>query len=125
MTAIKQDPLANEKYLNLETYRKNGQPVLTPVWFAEEKGVFYVYSLANAGKIKRIRNNPRVRIAPCDVRGKRKGEWMAGQARVVGDADAEHGQWLLTQKYGVLKRIGDFFSRWRGRTQAVVAIEVK
>ena len=50
---------ANAKYLNLETFRKTGVGVRTPVWFAQEADTFYVYTLPDAGKAKRIRNNPR------------------------------------------------------------------
>ena len=50
-------PFAGQKYLNLESYRKNGQAVQTPLWFVEENGVLYVYSLADAWKVKRVRNN--------------------------------------------------------------------
>lgn len=117
-------PFANQKYLNLETYRKTGQPVSTPVWFAEQNGVLYIYSLANAGKIKRIRNNPHVRVAPCDFRGKLKGEPVDAEAVILDSAGAERGHTLLNQKYGWMKKAGDFFSRLRGRERAVVAIHV-
>lgn len=113
---------ANEKYLNLETYRKSGMPVDTPVWFALEGDTFHVYSRADAGKVKRIRNNPSVRIAPCDARGKLKGPWSDAKARIVDGPEAAHGQELLTKKYGWLKRIGDFFSRLRKKKQDVIAI---
>ena len=76
------DQFHNKKYLNLETYRKNGAPVLTPMWFAEQDGQFYVYSVAEVGKVKRIRNNARVRVAPCGVRGNIEGEWVAGIAKI-------------------------------------------
>ena len=52
----------NQSYLNLESFRRDGTPVQTPLWFAEDDGVFYIYTLANTGKVKRIRRNPRVRI---------------------------------------------------------------
>ena len=113
---------ANEKYLNLETYRKNGTPVDTPVWFALEGDTFHVYSRADAGKVKRIRNSPNARIAPCDARGKVKGAWIDAKARIVEGAEAARGQELLTEKYGWLKRTGDFFSRLRKKKQAVIAI---
>jgi PPOX class probable F420-dependent enzyme len=69
---------ARAKYLNLETYRKTGVGVRTPVWFAAAcaqdvlrstptVSVFYIYSEADAGKVKRIRNNPKVRFAPCTM----------------------------------------------------------
>ncbi len=63
---------AGAKYLNLETFRKTGLGVRTPVWFAQDVlhsartiTVFYIYSEADAGKVKRIRNDPNVRVAPC------------------------------------------------------------
>src|SRR5215216_4449242 len=114
----------NQKYLNLESYRKNGTPVATPVWFAENDGLFYVYSLANAGKVKRIRNNPRVRVVPCDVRGKPRGAWVDADARIADAETAIRGHQLLNQKYGLLKRVGDVFSRLRKRERAVITIQV-
>ena len=86
---------ADEKYLNLESYRKTGQTVATPVWFAEDGALLYIYSLADAGKVKRIRNNPRVRVTPCDMRGKLKGEWVEARARIVQGAEAVKGHQLL------------------------------
>ena len=82
---------------------------------------FYIYSTADAGKVKRIRNNPRVRVAPCDIRGNLRGAWVDGQARICSGQDAAKGQELLRQKYW-MKIIGDFFNRMRGGTQAVLQI---
>ncbi len=114
---------ANQKYLNLETYRKTGAPVRTPLWFAEENGLLYIYSLADAGKVKRIRNNLRVRVAPCDMRGNLKGEWVNGQARILDGADADQANSLLNAKYGLAKRIGNLTSTFLGRKRAFVAIQ--
>jgi PPOX class probable F420-dependent enzyme len=114
---------ANQKYLNIETYRRTGQPVATPVWFAEEHGTLYIYSLADAGKVKRIRHQPKVRIVPCDVRGKAKGAWVEAQARILAEPGAAHGHALLNQKYGWVKRLGDAFSRLRRRRRVVIAID--
>ena len=113
---------ANKKYLNLETFRKSGVGVATPVWFAENGGVLFVYSLADAGKVKRIRNNPRVRIAPCDMRGKLEGEWIEAQARIIAGLEADEANALLTRKYGLLKRIGNLFSKIMNRKRDVIAI---
>lgn len=123
MTSDKLRQLAGQKYLNLETYRKNGKAVATPVWFAEDEGELYIYSLADAGKVKRIRNNLRVRVAPCDVRGKLKGEWIDAQARTLIGAEAEKGHRLLDEKYGLLKKIGNAFSKLMKRERVVVAIK--
>ena len=116
------EQFVDQKYLSLESYRKDGRAVATPVWFAEETGVFYIYSLADAGKVKRIRNNPRVRMAPCDLRGKLEGSWVDGEALILDPSGAEHGHKLLNKKYGAVKRIGDFFSRLRKRKRVTIAI---
>jgi PPOX class probable F420-dependent enzyme len=115
---------AHQKYLNLETYRNSGKPVATPVWFAEAHGTLYMYSLANAGKVKRIRHNRKVRIVPCDIRGNPKGEWVEVEARILDEAGAALGHTLLNQKYGWLKRIGDAVSRLRQRQRVVIAIDL-
>jgi PPOX class probable F420-dependent enzyme len=104
-----------QKYLSLETFRKNGQGVRTPVWFAgePEQGApekLYVYSTADSGKAKRIRNNSRARVAPCDVRGKLLGEWTEARAEIITGAEAEHGMKLLNKKYIPWKQLLDFFS---------------
>jgi uncharacterized protein len=122
---------AGTRYLNLETFRKTGVGVRTPVWFAQDISrtaptmtVFYIYSETDAGKVKRIRNNPKVRVAPCTMRGDVRGVWIDGRARICMDDDAVHGQQLLKQKYGLLKILGDFFSRLMRHKQAVIAVEV-
>ncbi len=113
---------SGKKYVSLETYRRNGTAVRTPVWYAEADGVLYVYTLANAGKVKRLRVNSRARIAPCDMRGKILGEWIEAEARVVSGEEEKRGQELLRKKYHPWKSIGDFFSRLRGRQQAIIAV---
>jgi len=124
------DPLAQfarAKYISLETFRKTGVGVRTPVWFAADPAapeMFYVYSEADAGKVKRIRNNQHVRVAPCSVRGTLRGAWVDGQAHLIDGEEAEKGQELLRRKYGWMKRIGDFFSRGMGHKQAMLQIKV-
>jgi len=124
MSGQKLSQFAGEKYLNLETYRKNGAAVATPVWFAEDADILYVYSLADAGKVKRIRNNPRVRVIPCDIRGKPKGEWVEGRAQFLDAADAKAAHRLLDKKYGLIKRIGGFYSKLLKRERTTIAIEL-
>jgi PPOX class probable F420-dependent enzyme len=114
---------ARHNYISLETFRKNGQGVATPVWFAEERGILYVYSEAASGKIKRIRNNPRVRIAPCDARGRLKGERVVATARILEGDEARHADDLLNAKYRIMKRLLAFFAKFRPRPRAWLAIE--
>jgi len=121
--ADKLSAFANKKYLSLESYRKTGDPVRTPVWFAEHDGQLYIYSLADAGKVKRIRNNPSIRVAPCDVRGGNVGEWIEATARIEDPGGERFGMSLLTKKYGLMKRLGDLFSgKLLGRKRVVISI---
>jgi uncharacterized protein len=124
MNNEKLNQFAGQKYLNVETYRKTGAAVATPVWFAEDAGVLYIYSLANAGKVKRIRNNPRVRVMACGMRGEPKGEWVEGSARIIDAAGAERVHRLLEKKYGLMKKIGSLYSKLMKRERATIAIEV-
>jgi PPOX class probable F420-dependent enzyme len=106
----------NAQYMSLKTFRKNGDGVPTPVWFAEEDGKFYVMTLAHAGKVKRIRNNSQVEIAPCDVRGNVKEGigYIPAIARLLPAGDeAKAANQRLTQKYGLFKRVFDLFQRNR------------
>jgi len=118
--------LQGRKYLNIETFRKNGQGVRTPVWFAGEPEdapeKLYVYSTSDSGKAKRIHNNGRVRVAPCDVRGKLLGEWVEARAEVVTGAEAEHGMKLLNKKYLPWKQLLDFFSFFSRNKRVVFLI---
>ncbi len=120
-----------QQYLSLETFRKNGQGVRTPVWFAASdlialehaETILYVYSTADAGKVKRIRNNPRVRIAPCDLRGNVRGEWVDAEARIVDNAgEGQRAQRLLNAKYRPWKQILNLLSALGGKPRTVIAL---
>jgi PPOX class probable F420-dependent enzyme len=121
------DAFQQNKYLNLESFRKNGQGVRTPVWFAGDpvSGTpqkLYVYSEADSGKAKRIRRNSRVRIAPCDMRGKLLGDWIEARAEIVTGEEAGRGMRLLNAKYAPWKQLLDFFSKFKRRGRVVFAI---
>ena len=91
------DHLRREKYIDLVTWRKSGVPVHTPVWFAEKDGLLYVMSRNDSGKAKRIRNDPRVEVAPSTIRGKRTGAGVPGVARVSDEP--EMARRLIRRKY--------------------------
>jgi PPOX class probable F420-dependent enzyme len=116
-------PFMEQRYLNLESCKRDGTPVQTPVWFAEDQGILYVYTLAKAGKVKRIRRHPRIRIAPCTLRGTVTGPWMEADATIVDATTAAHGHALLRHKYGWMKGIGDLFSHLLHRERVVIAIQ--
>jgi PPOX class probable F420-dependent enzyme len=91
-----------EKVISLETYRRNGEPVRTPVWFLEENGILYVHTDDGTGKVKRIRRNPKVRVAPSHFRGKPKTEYVDARAELEtgpGIVKKYHSQ--IYKKYGL------------------------
>ncbi len=95
--------LRGHKYLSLASFRRNGQPVDTPVWFAEADGRVYIMTRNDSGKYKRIRNNPRVRVAPCTMRGRRLGPEAEARARVLERADFGRARDLLARKYWLMQ----------------------
>lgn len=121
--------LDKQNYLSLETFRKNGAGVRTPVWFAADPTTdlrsrnarLYVYTIENTGKVKRVRNNPRVRVAPCSRTGVVKGDWIDANARIVEGAEADRGSKLLTRKY-FIKRLFDLFAMFRVAKREVLVI---
>jgi uncharacterized protein len=119
-----------QNYLNLETFKKDGTGVKTPVWFAADPSAkldspeakLYVYTIGASGKVKRVRNNPRVRIAPCDMRGNVRGDWVEARAEILSGEQAAHGMQLLNKKYFPWKQLLDFFAKFRKRQRTVFAI---
>ena len=118
--------LIGKRYLSLETRRKNGIAVRTPVWFAasaDDPDTLYVDSRPDAGKVKRLRADGRARIAPCGVAGRITGSWIDARATIAAGPAATAGMALLDRKYWPWKRIGDMFTRLRSRPpSAVIAI---
>ena len=118
--------LAGEKYINLETYRKNGQGVRTPVWFVErdkdDGSVLYVRTSDDTGKYKRVRKNPSVQIAPCDMRGTVKDKWIKGEARITGEEEKLKAFKMLEKKYGLLYKVTRMFLS--SKNYVVIAIHV-
>jgi PPOX class probable F420-dependent enzyme len=116
---------SNEKYINLETYRKNGQAVQTPVWFVIDGRTLYIRTDMSSGKVKRAKNNPRVRITPCNIRGQPKGKWMDGEMRMVSiTSESEKANQLLNHKYGLKGKIIRTFNRIRNTKPMVFSIQI-
>lgn len=89
----------NQKYISLTTFRKNGVPVPTPVWFGEEDDKLYVMTRSDMGKTKRIRNNPQVRVAPCTIRGRVTGPEFAAIARILPQQELARARQTIDRKY--------------------------
>ena len=98
--------LAGHKYALLVTYKRSGEAVPTPVWFGvDEAGLFYCRTGKLATKVKRIRNDPSVKVAPCTVRGVPQGAFAPGTAQVVDKAGEEHAERAIQSNYGTLRKI--------------------
>jgi hypothetical protein len=102
--------LKGHKYISLTTFRKNGTGVKTPVWFAEDGGLIYVMTRGDSVKVKRIRNNPDVRVAPCTIRGKITGPEFAGHARILPEEEWGPARSAIRAKYWIT-RISALWSR--------------
>ena len=97
--------LAQERNISLTTFKRDGTTASTPVWVVTDDGRrLLVWSGANTWKVKRIRRDPRVRVAPCDARGRVHGEAVDGTARLLGPEAGVLVQPLLRKKYGLQKR---------------------
>ena len=124
MSAI--DDLDRYRYLVLATFRKSGSEVATPVWFAAVGGTLYVCSAGEAGKVKRLRQSSRARVAPSDARGRVQGAWRNATARLVTEpATIERAHAALRAKYGWQVWLADVLSRLTRRIgrRAWIAIE--
>jgi uncharacterized protein len=125
--AGKASAFEGERYLNLETYRKSGVSVRTPVWFAispdtqrSDAPKLYVYSTTTSGKAKRIRRSNVVKVAPGNMRGTVTGQWVDGRAELVTGDEFDRGMRLLDRKYRPWKQLLGVFSRLFGPNQRVV-----
>ena len=104
----------DQKYVNLETYKKDGTPVRTPVWFMIDNGIIYVMTREKTGKVKRLKNNQNIRIVPCSFKGKSESEWIEGIAQKVEGEEAEKAIKLRKKKYGFSARLTGLFSSQKG-----------
>ena len=111
-------------FLNLESFRKNGASMKTPVWFTQASDVIYVRTVANSGKVKRIRNNGNINIVPCEANGNSTGQWVQAQAVEVSE-QATAGlvaQWL-DEKYGA-ERVRQFAAATEAQGRAYTIIKI-
>lgn len=117
--------LDGERYISLETFRKDGSGVQTPVWAAALDGRLLVVTDGTSFKVKRLRANPKLRAAACDVRGKMRGDWHEGSARILEDgAEKERAEKTLRAKYGWQYAMLNFFSRLSGRIGRRAYLEI-
>lgn len=120
--ALKQ--FEKQQYLNIETFRKNGQGVRTPVWFAQDGNALHIWTQADSGKVKRIRRNCKVRINPSTASGETLGEWTDVNARILEDAqEVNQTARLFKQKYGSMFDLFGFIGKLRRARYLTIRIE--
>ncbi|MET1123865.1 MAG: PPOX class F420-dependent oxidoreductase [Archaeoglobaceae archaeon] len=117
------EQLKRAKFICLETYKKSGEPVRTPVWFAIEGDTIYFHTPANSGKVKRLRRNPKVRVAPCSRFGKIEGEWFEGLATELSKEEVERVIKLVNSRLGFLDKIISLFHRKNRVAFAIKLVE--
>ncbi|MBK9740627.1 MAG: PPOX class F420-dependent oxidoreductase [Actinobacteria bacterium] len=103
MTAV--DELGTGKYISVTTFKKDGTAVATPVWLVQRRGELLVLTQAASGKAKRLRNNPRVLVAPCDARGTLKGAMVGGTARLQDEIETHLTASMIQHRYGFMGRV--------------------
>jgi uncharacterized protein len=111
------------KYINLETYKKNGKSISTPVWFVIENNLIFVVTRSSTGKVKRLKNNPNVRIMPCGFRGGPKGEWVSGIAEFIDCRESARIVNLRNKKYGITAKLASLFTLRKGKF-IVISIQI-
>jgi uncharacterized protein len=115
---------SNHRYINLESYKKNGKAVRTPVWFVEDKGVIYVRTDQNSGKMKRVHNNNHILIVPSDFRGKPKGSWIEAEINIASTNEKAKANKLLDQKYGLQAKILKLIYKIKRIKPTIVSIHI-
>ena len=104
----------DQKYINLETYKKDGTPIRTPVWFVINNDLIYVITRDSTGKVRRLKNNQDVRIVPCSFNGEPKTGWGKGKAEKIVDETADNIIKLRKKKYGMYARLIGLFTSQKG-----------
>ena len=110
----KLEQFLDQKYINLETYKKDGTPIRTPVWFVIDTDLIYVITRDSTGKVKRLKNNQSVRIVPCSFKGKSKNGWVNGRAEKITGEKADKSIKLRKRKYGMYARLIGLFTSQKG-----------
>lgn len=124
---MKLDQFQKQQFLSIESLRKNGQAVKTPVWFVQDGETLLVWTQAGSGKAKRIRRDGKIRIAPCTGSGELLGEWVQAHAKTNESPEAiKYTTVLMKKKYGMFFTIFGFIGRMRGGSNYTsIKIEVQ
>ena len=118
-------PLDRDPYVSLLSWKRDGSGVETPVWAAPLDGKLVVFTLKDSFKVKRVRRNPKVRVAKCGVAGKLLGPWHDGTCVLVDDAAHEERAYdALNAKYGWQMRLGTLMRSLFGGLEKRCVLEI-
>jgi len=113
------DQFIDQKYLSLETYKRDNTPIQTPVWFVIDNDQLYITTKETTGKVKRLRNNQNARIAVCSMKGDIKSDWIdVGVEKISEESNVEKIVKLRKKKYGFSARLINMFTSQKGKTVA-------
>ncbi len=117
--------VSKARYLLLTTFTKDGKPKPTPIWAAPDGDRLLVITEEKSWKVRRIRNTPRVTIAACDMRGNPKSEAVEATATILDKSETDNVYRAIGQRYGVVGKVFNLFSKLRGGAQKNVGLELK
>jgi PPOX class probable F420-dependent enzyme len=127
-----EQPLSNNsiqdtlKYISVETFRRSGEGVRTPVWFVESGGVYYIITRGDSGKVKRLRHNQAIKVAPCKMDGQVIGDWFDAEGSFVESEETLKAvKGLFDEKYGAISRITNLFSRMQRKKRVFIKVTPK
>lgn len=123
--AVTFDDVSRAQYVLLTTFTKDGRPKPTPIWIARDGDRALVITEKNSWKVKRIRNTPRVTLAVCDMRGKPKSEAVEAVASVLDESQTEMVYRAINERYGIIGRVFNFFSKLRGGAKRTIGLEIR
>ena len=118
------DPIGAGKYALITTYRRNGTPVATPVWVVRDGDALAAWTPTDSGKVKRIRRDPRVTVAPCTIRGEQTGPAAPGRAELMDAGGTDRVRQLIRRKYPVTGPLTVMMSRWRRGKAGTIGVRL-
>ncbi|MEV0565925.1 PPOX class F420-dependent oxidoreductase [Dactylosporangium sp. NPDC050588] len=116
--------LGDEAYIAVTTFRRDGTAVSTPVWVAPDGDALVIWTVADSGKVKRIRRDGAVTVAPCTVRGVPTGEAVPGHATILGPDGGRTARELIKRKYGLRGRLFVWMSVRRRGEGGTVGVRI-
>ncbi|AFS81184.1 pyridoxamine 5'-phosphate oxidase family protein [Candidatus Nitrosopumilus koreensis AR1] len=118
------EEIESEKYISVETYKKNGTPVRTPVWFTIKDNQIFVVTRVQTGKVKRLKNNTQVKIATYTIKGDIKGKWFSGTVEILDAEKTKDAIKRRDKKYGFFSKMAKFLTKSKGELLAF-SIKIK